>query len=261
MPRIALGIEYRGSQFHGWQRQQQGVRTIQSALEKAVSQVANETVELVAAGRTDKGVHALEQVAHFDTQAQRNQRNWLRGINALLPTDISVRWVQEVSPDFHARFSAEKRVYRYFLYSHSVRSALLDSQVGWWYQPLQLEPMQQAANMLLGKHDFSAFRASECQAHSPVKHLQRLEVSCKGDLWKFEAQADGFLMHMVRNLVGVLMPIGAGERAPEWAQEVLLSGDRRRAGIAAPPDGLYMTHIQYDQRFQLPQQESSLFFW
>lgn len=253
MQRYALGIQYLGTAYHGWQRQNSGIPTLQSALEKAVSKVANAEVELVAAGRTDKGVHAFEQVAHFDTKAVREPYNWLRGINALTPEDISVSWVQPVSETFHARFSAQRRTYRYFLSYGTVKPALLMHRAAWTYGDLALVPMQQAAEYLLGRHDFSAFRAADCQAKSPIKTLERLSIQQKDNLLLFEAQADGFLMHMVRNLVGVLVAVGKGEYPPEWAQQVLQSRDRCHSGVAMPPHGLYMASVEYDAAFTLPQ--------
>lgn len=259
--RYAIGIEYDGSAFHGWQRQQDGVPTIQEELEKALSQIANTPVELVGAGRTDKGVHALEQVAHFDTQAQRSTYNWLRGLNALLPRAISVRWVHPVSDAFHARFSAERRCYRYFIHNSANRPALFHQQLGWEYRPLDVAAMQEAAQLLLGKHDFGAFRAADCQAQSAVKTLERLEVQQQGQLLMVEAQADGFLMHMVRNLTGTLLAVGAGERPAQWAAQVLLSKDRRQGGIAAPANGLFMHWVGYPPVFGLPQQRAYPLFW
>jgi len=255
--RYALGIQYLGTAYHGWQRQNSGIPTLQQALETAISKVANANVELVAAGRTDKGVHAVEQVAHFDTETVRAPYNWLRGINALTPEDISVSWVQPVSQEFHARFSAQRRVYRYFLSCGIVKPALLVNRAAWVYGELALAPMQRAAEYLLGRHDFSAFRAADCQAKSPVKTLERLAIHQQNNVLIFEAQADGFLMHMVRNLVGVLVAVGRGDYPPEWAQQVLQRGDRRHAGIAMPPQGLYMTSVEYDAVFKLPQASSS----
>jgi len=259
--RYAIGIEYDGSAFHGWQRQRDGVRTIQAELEKALCQIANEPIELVGAGRTDKGVHALEQVAHFDTQAQRSIYNWLRGLNALLPRAISVRWVHPVNTDFHARFSAQRRCYRYFIYNSPNRPALFHQQLGWEYRPLNLAAMKKAAQRLVGTHDFSAFRAADCQAQSPVKTLERLDVFQQGQLLMVEAQADGFLMHMVRNLTGTLLAVGAGERPVCWAEQVLLSKDRRKGGIAAPANGLFMYSVGYPLAFGLPQQRGNTLFW
>lgn len=253
MQRYALGIQYLGTAYHGWQRQNNDLPTLQQALEIAISQVANEPIELTAAGRTDKGVHAFEQVAHFDTQAAREPYNWLRGINALTPEDVSVDWVHPVSADFHARFSAQRRTYRYYLSCGTVRPALLMHRAAWAYGELALKPMQEAAQYLLGRHDFSAFRAADCQAQSPIKTLERLEIHQQAGLFVFEAQADGFLMHMVRNLVGVLVAVGRGDFSPGWAREVLESKDRRHPGIAMPPHGLYMKTVEYDAQFQLPQ--------
>lgn len=253
MQRFALGIQYVGTAYHGWQRQQEGVRTLQSTLEEALSTVANEPVELVAAGRTDKGVHAIEQVAHFETHAQRTPYNWLRGLNALTPEDISVTWVQPMPSAFHARFSAQGRTYRYLLSFGTVKPALLMHRAAWIYGELALAPMQEAAKLLLGTHDFSAFRAADCQAKSPVKTLRRLTVHQHKNVMVFEAYADGFLMHMVRNLVGALVAVGRGEKPVEWVADVLASGDRRHHGVAMPAQGLYMFKVDYPEHFQLPQ--------
>lgn len=261
MQRYAIGIQYLGTAYHGWQSQDNGIPTLQTVLEGAMSQVANSPVTLVAAGRTDKGVHAIEQIAHFDTKAQRSPYNWLRGINALTPEDISVSWVHPVQPSFHARFSAQRRIYRYFLACGTVKSALLAQQAAWIYGDLALEPMQAAASLLLGRHDFSAFRAADCQAKSPIKNLERLEVHKRGSLLMFEAQADGFLMHMVRNLVGVLVAVGKGDKPVEWAAEVLESKDRRCGGVAMPSHGLYMHKVEYDKAYELPQIKQSFFGW
>jgi len=249
--RIAAAVEYDGSAFAGWQSQR-GVRTVQDCVEQALSRVADGPVRVVCAGRTDAGVHACGQVIHFDTDARRSERGWVRGANTLLPPDVVLRWAREVPEDFHARFSARRRSYRYLLTSDPIRPTHLRGRVSWDYRRLELAPMQEAARLLLGRHDFSAFRAAGCQARTAVRHLYRLDVTGSDDWFRFDAEADAFLQHMVRNLVGVLTAIGAGERGPEWAGEVLGSLDRRRGGATATPDGLYLAEVRYPEAFGLP---------
>jgi len=249
--RIALGIEYAGTDFSGWQIQP-NQRTVQGVLHKALSVVANEPIEVVAAGRTDTGVHALNQVIHFETSAIRNERNWLFGVNANLPADANVTWVRTVDDDFSARFSAEKRSYRYLILNRRSRSAIHNKRMWWHYRPLDVERMQAAAELLTGHHDFSAFRASECQAHSPVKTLDRITVTRHQDCIAVDVEAQSFLHHMVRNLVGVLVPIGEGSQPVVWAQQVLQSRDRAQGGITSPPQGLYLVDVKYPQQYSLP---------
>ncbi len=250
--RIALGLEYDGSHFWGWQTQPQG-RTVQDVLQRALSQIGNHSISVVAAGRTDTGVHAMEQVVHFDTEAERPLTAWVRGVNALLPPTVTVNWAHPVSPQFHARFSARGRSYRYVLINRPTRSALYAGKMGWFHSPLSLERMQQAAACLLGKHDFSSFRASECQAKSPVKTLYKLEVSQSGELLVFDLQADAFLHHMVRNIVGCLVYVGKEKYPVEWMQELLIQRSRKLAAPTFAPDGLYFKHVSYEPKWQLPQ--------
>ncbi|WP_456448125.1 tRNA pseudouridine(38-40) synthase TruA [Thiolapillus sp.] len=250
--RIALGIEYDGSRFHGWQTQQPGVRTVQLELEKALSKVADHPVEVHAAGRTDTGVHADCQVAHFDTPSVRKPHGWVMGSNINLPDDISVLWAREVSEDFHARFSARGRTYRYYILNRLSRPALLARRVTWSHTPLDAESMHAAGQFLVGTHDFSSYRTVHCQAKSPVRNLRSLSVQREGDCIIMEVHADGFLHHMVRNIAGVLMAIGGGERPLEWAREVLEHRDRTRGGVTASPHGLYFHRVDYDPDFGIP---------
>ncbi|MDE2341804.1 MAG: tRNA pseudouridine(38-40) synthase TruA [Betaproteobacteria bacterium] len=249
--RFALGVEYDGSGFCGWQRQPDQP-SVQEALETALGAIAGEPVTVVAAGRTDSGVHASGQVVHFDTQAHRPLTAWVRGTNALLPGGVAVLWAQPVPDSFHARFCAVRRSYQYLLLNHAVRNALMQGKWGWFHQPLDLERMREAARLLLGTHDFSAFRAAECQAKSPVKTLTQAEISIHGSLLRFSFTADAFLQHMVRNMVGALVAVGAGRSAPSWLGSLLESRDRTRGAPTFPPDGLYLTGVGYADEWQLP---------
>lgn len=250
--RIALGIQYDGAGFRGWQAQQPGVRTVQTCLERALAKVADHPVRVVCAGRTDAGVHAVGQVAHFDTTAVRSERSWVRGGNAHLPPDISLSWSREAPDDFHARFSAFARRYRYLIFNRPLRSALWRERAAWCYRPLEAERMHQAGQALVGKHDFSSFRAAECQARHPIREIQELAVRRCGDGVVLDIKANAFLHHMVRNIAGVLMAIGAGEHPVEWAGKVLEQRDRTRAGVTAPAEGLYLLAVYYPERFGLP---------
>jgi len=249
--RIALGVEYDGSRFCGWQTQPQGC-AVQDAIERALAEVAAGPVATVCAGRTDAGVHAVAQVAHFDTEAVRPEAAWVRGVNALLPAACAVNWSRRVPDDFHARYSASARSYRYILLNHPVRPAVDQARVGWFHLPLDLEQMQRAARLLTGEHDFSAFRSSECQARSPVRTLTRLDVSRHGDYIVFELSANAFLHHMVRNIVGCLVYVGKGKHPPEWLGEVLAGRDRSGAAPTFEAAGLYLSRVQYDARWGLP---------
>ena len=258
MMRIALGIEYDGAAFHGWQSQPHG-NTIQDALERALAEVAGESVRVNCAGRTDAGVHAVAQVAHFDTAAVRPQQAWVRGANAHLPDSVAVRWAQPVDAAFHARYSALSRSYRYVLYNHAVRPAINFGRVGWYHRPLDIDAMQRAARLLLGKQDFSAFRAAECQARSPLKKLYQADVARHGDLLIFEFRASAFLQHMVRNIVGALVVIGCARQPPEWIAALIAGRDRTRAAPTFSPAGLYFAGVEYEAHWRLPETSRMIF--
>ena len=250
--RIALGVEYDGRPYSGWQSQAEGL-TVQDALQDALSRIAAERIGVIAAGRTDTGVHALEQVVHFESAALRPLSAWVRGVNALLPESIAVRWAHPVPQEFHARFSAHGRSYRYLLLDQAVRSAIYKGRAGWFHAPLDIVAMQAAAACLLGEHDFSAFRASQCQAKSPVKNLQQLEIRRCGNMLVFDLSANAFLHHMVRNIVGCLVYVGKGKYTADWLADVL---EQKMRSLAAPtfaPDGLYLRRIRYEDKWNLPQ--------
>ncbi|GAB4057766.1 tRNA pseudouridine(38-40) synthase TruA [Uliginosibacterium sediminicola] len=253
MPRIAIAVEYDGAAFEGWQSQPHG-RTVQDAVQAAAAQITMHPVVLHCAGRTDTGVHATTQIAHFDTAAHRPLSAWVRGVNAHLPSSVSVRWALEVDDQFHARFSAQARRYRYLLLNRTVRPAILAGKVGWCHAPLSLAAMQAACACLPGEHDFSAFRAAQCQAKSPVRSMSLAQVVQKGELFAFDFEANGFLHHMVRNLVGALVHIGRGEAPPEWMAQLLQMRDRRLAAPTFSPAGLYLCGIRYPDQWQLPDQ-------
>jgi len=252
MTRIALGIEYDGHEFYGWQAQR-GLATIQGSLQEALAKIADEPIQLICAGRTDAGVHATGQVVHFDTQVVRTERAWTLGTNTHLPPTIAVRWAQEVDDQFHARFSAVSRRYCYIIYNSSVRSAILASRATWYYQSLDSETMHRAGQYLLGEHDFSSFRSSECDSKTPMRNVQELSVTRRGDFVILEIQANAFLHHMVRNIAGVLMHIGSGLQSPEWALQVLLAKDRRCAAETAAATGLYLVKVNYPDAYVFPE--------
>lgn len=251
--RIALGVEYDGSQYCGWQRQKHDTETVQEYLEKALSKVANHPVRVVCAGRTDTGVHGVGQVVHFDTESERNEKGWIFGCNTNLPDTISVRWAKPVSDEFHARFSAQSRAYRYVIYNHPVRPALGMKHLTWNFRKLDVELMQQASQVLVGKHDFSSFQAQGCQAKSPVRTIQKLNLYRRGPLVIMDIQANAFLQHMVRNISGVLMAIGCGKESKEWISEVLNHRNRTLGGVTAPPYGLYFMKVKYPDEFAIPE--------
>ncbi|HEX6412403.1 MAG TPA: tRNA pseudouridine(38-40) synthase TruA [Burkholderiales bacterium] len=252
MPRIALGLEYDGSRFLGWQKQPGGA-TVQDALESGLAEVAGAAIATIAAGRTDRGVHARLQVVHFDTAAQRPLSAWVRGVNALLPPPVAVLWAHEVADDFHARYSALSRSYRYELLNRAVRPALSASYTGWFHLPLDVPAMREAAAALLGEHDFSAFRSSECQAKSPVRTIHALEIERRGERIDFLIRANAFLHHMVRNLVGTLVYVGKGKHPAPWVKEVLESRSRARAAPTFGAEGLYLETIEYAAKWGLPE--------
>lgn len=248
--RYALGIEYDGTAFCGWQSQAGG-GAVQDAVEAALAIVADVPTRVVCAGRTDAGVHAIEQVVHFDTEARRPDSAWVRGVNSHLPASIAVRWAQAVPDEFHARFSARGRHYRYLLLNRSQRPGLQAGRVGWHHQLLDVSAMANAATLMLGEHDFSAFRSAECQAKSPVKHLREARVSRRGELIIFDFAASAFLHHMVRNLVGALVYVGKGAHPAEWVTELLASRDRSRAAPTFAAAGLYFAGVDYDPAWNL----------
>ncbi len=221
-------------------------------MEDALSEVANEPIETICAGRTDAGVHAIAQVVHFDTSAERSERGWIRGANSNLPDDINARWAKPVDQEFHARFSATSRSYQYLILNRTVRSALNRNRAWWVNQPLDAKKMQQAAEHLLGQHDFSAFRAAGCQASTPLREIRELKVSRNEDWISIDVTANAFLRHMVRNIAGLLVAIGKGDEEPAWARQVLDSRDRTKGGMAAPAHGLTLTRVDYPERNDLP---------
>ena len=249
--RLAIGIEYDGTGYNGWQRQDSGVG-IQQRLEEALAKVADHGLDITCAGRTDAGVHATAQVAHFDTTSQRSARGWLLGANSNLPDDIAVTWVSAVDDDFHARFDATARSYRYRILNRLVRSALHRHRAWWLHRPLDAGRMHDAAQALLGEHDFSAFRAAGCQAATANRNVHSLSIRREGDWVLLDITANAFLQHMVRNVTGTLAAIGMGDAPVEWAAEVLAGRDRKAAGVAAPPQGLSLVRVQYPEALRLP---------
>lgn len=249
--RIALGIEYDGSRFCGWQRQPHA-SSVQAALEAALSVVADHQVAVICAGRTDTGVHATAQVVHFESDAPRNMRSWILGTNSNLPPEVCVTWAQPVTDDFHARFGATGRQYRYIILNRIMRPALLRQRVSWDYRPLDAVLMAEAGQILVGKHDFSSFRALACQAKSPVREITSLEIHRSGEFIYLDIAANAFLHHMVRNIAGTLMTVGCGERPISWVEAVLAVRDRTMGGVTAPADGLYLVQVSYPEHFGVP---------
>ena len=249
--RLAVGIEYAGTRYAGWQRQQHAP-SIQAEVERALASVADHPVAVTCAGRTDAGVHALAQVAHFDTEALRPLRGWLLGANTVLPSDIALQWVAEVAPDFHARYTAQARTYRYLVLNRPLRAPLAHERVCTWRTPLDASRMQAALEALVGEHDFSAFRGAECQSRTPVRRMLRISVVRAGELVVFELSANAFLHHMVRNIVGSALLVGGGERDAGWLAEVLACRDRRAAGPTAPAGGLYLAAVDYPAAAGVP---------
>ena len=245
--KVTLGVEYFGKNFHGWQLQKSGLRTVQSVVESALSQVANHPVRVFCSGRTDSGVHAVEQVIHFETDTIRTDRAWLFGGNVNLPSDVNFKWVKFVSDDFHARFSAIARSYKYKIHHHPVRSSLKADYYLWEPRPLNVKDMKAAADMLIGEHDFSCFRGSLCQAKSPIKTVEYIQIDSIEDELILNIKANAFLHHMVRNIVGTLLKIGRGEKTVGWMSQVLISKDRKKAGPTAEPQGLYFMKAYYKE--------------
>jgi tRNA pseudouridine38-40 synthase len=254
--RLALGVSYRGTAYHGWQSQPDG-QTVQDHVERALSTFAAAPIATVCAGRTDAGVHAVQQVIHVDAPVQRDPFSWVRGTNRYLPTDIALQWCRPVGARFHARNSARGRRYRFVILESASRPALESGLVGWVFRPLDGAAMRAAAAHLIGEHDFSAFRAVACQALSPVKTMRCIDIERRGAYWRFDFDASAFLHHMVRNLVGSLVAVGAGRRAPDWMREVLASRDRAAAEPTFPPDGLYFLGPYYDVDHGLPEAGSA----
>lgn len=252
--KIALGLDFNGQAYRGWQTQQAGVDCVQTRLETAIARVANHSIVLHAAGRTDAGVHASGMVAHFETDANRPLRSWMLGVNTHLPDDIAIRWAASVNDDFHARFKAIARRYRYVIYNHPQRSSQLAGQVTWHYHAVDVNRMREAAAHLVGIHNFQSFRAVACQSRNPVRHVHFLRIIERKPLIIIDIQADGFLHHMVRNIAGVLLAIGQGKQEPNWAKSVLDAEDRTLGGVTAPPDGLYFIDVHYPERFVLPKE-------
>jgi len=250
--RIALGIEYDGSRYCGWQMQSHGTRTVQHEIEKALSIVADHPVQVVCAGRTDTGVHATGQVVHFDTHAERKLKAWVMGVNTHLPGDISVYWSKQVDAGFSARFSANMRSYRYVIQQRAARPALYSHRVTWVYDALNTRAMSEAAQALVGENDFSSFRSSACQSEHAMRFIRSIEVSAESSFVYIDIQANAFLHHMVRNIVGSLLKVGTGERQVGWMAELLALKDRTRAGPTAPAQGLYLVAVQYPPEYDLP---------
>lgn len=253
LTRIAIGLKYQGAAYCGWQKQANNNKTIQFEVERALSKVANEPISVVCAGRTDAGVHATCQIIHFDTQAKRSDYSWLMGVNSDLPDDVRVVWVKEVPDEFHARFDALERTYQYYICNRKIHSPFINDTVTWHGVPLDETRMQAAANHLIGTHDFNAYRASSCQAHSPVRTIKSLDVTRDGDFIVITVTANAFLHHMIRNIAGVLMLIGEGKRDVGWSLEILKGKDRTLSAKTARPKGLYLTSIVYDNSYNLPQ--------
>ena len=249
--RIALGVSYNGSAYQGWQSQLSG-NTIQDKLESALARFAAQPVRVNCAGRTDAGVHGLMQVVHFDTLIERDTASWVRGSNAFLPRDIAVQWAQRMPDTFHSRGSAIARRYAYVLLESAVRPSVEAGRVGWVYRPMNAAAVEAAAALLLGEHDFSSFRAAQCQAKSPIKTLTRIDISRRGPYWRFEFEANAFLHHMIRNLMGCLVSVGQGAHRPDWILEVLAARSRDAAAPTFSPDGLYFVGPVYEDHFGLP---------
>ncbi len=265
LKRIVLGVQYDGEPWQGWQTQAHGF-TVQDKLEFALSKFTLQEISTSCAGRTDAGVHAIEQVVHFDTDLDRDTQSWVRGVNTFLPASIAVRWATEVVVDdtpgnFHARFSARSRTYQYMLYNNHVRSPLLEGKAGWVFRTLDVDKMREASSHLMGEHDFSSFRSVQCQAKSPIKTMHAIKIEQRGDLMMFTLHANAFLHHMVRNIVGSLVYVGNGSQPSRWIAELLTAKDRKFAAPTFMADGLYLAKIDYDPKWQLPQADTQNFLW
>ncbi|WP_178861748.1 tRNA pseudouridine(38-40) synthase TruA [Thiomicrorhabdus cannonii] len=258
--RIALRVEYQGSRYCGWQRQGH-CDSVQQQVEQALTQIANEPVEVHCAGRTDTGVHALGQIIHFETAVERPLRAWIQGVNTKLPADIRISWAAPMADDFHARFSAIARQYRYVIFNRPVHSAILADRVTWESQWLDVDKMQAAAQDLIGERDFSSFRAAACQASHARREVQWIEVSRRGDFVFIDIRANAFLHHMVRNISGTLMEIGRGERPVNWVAELMAIQDRTQAGVTAPASGLYFVNAFYPEEYAVPQVALNELLW
>lgn len=258
MTRIALGVEYCGAAYQGWQKQPKTEKTIQSVLETALTKLADEPIDIVCAGRTDAGVHANAQVIHFDTNAKRSNYAWVVGTNSYLPDDIRIAWAKPVPDDFHARFSARTRTYDYFIDNSAIHSPFTKKTITWHGVPLNLALMQEAGQYLVGEHDFSAYRASSCQSKQTVRNLSHLQLTQNGRIIRLTVTANAFLHHMIRNIVGVLLKVGEGKAEPIWAKEVLDSKIRSKGGNTAKSHGLYLSNVEYDSLYKLPKARSTL---
>lgn len=256
--KIALGIEYDGHNFSGWQAQE-NLHTVQGCLEQALSKIADESIKVFCAGRTDAGVHATGQVVHFETEVERDLRAWTLGTNSHLPSQVAVTWSQEVNNEFHARFSALARRYRYVIYNHSMRPAIFDSKVTWYHRALDAKAMEHAGQFLLGELDFSSFRSSSCESKTPMRNVHFIKVTRHGDYVVIDIQANAFLHHMVRNIAGVLMRVGVGMEKPQWVKDVLDARDRRQAAETASPNGLYLCQVDYPANYSFPNKDKGLF--
>ena len=249
--KFAIGVSYCGAGMEGWQSQPSG-NTVQDHLVRALSEIGGAPIAVTGAGRTDAGVHASAQVAHFDASVERPESAWVRGANSLLPEGIAVQWATPVAADFHARYSALSRTYRYVLYNHPVRPALLAGRTGWFHLPLDLEKMRKAVDCLVGEHDFSSFRSAECEAKTPVRIMQSAEIRASGPYVLFDFTANAFLHHMVRNIVGCLVYVGKGNQPPQWISKLIAAKDRRLAAPTFSADGLYLVGVRYDACWGLP---------
>jgi len=255
--RVALGVSYRGQAYHGWQSQVDG-QTVQDVLEAALSEFAATPIRSICAGRTDTGVHGLNQVVHFDTEISREAASWVRGTNRYLPGDVAVQWCRFPGDEFHARFSAQGRRYAFLVLESVVRPAIEAGGVGWVFRPLDAGAMRAAADLLIGEHDFSAFRAAQCQAKSPIKTLRKISISRRGAYWRFDFDASAFLHHMVRNIMGCLIAVGNGSQSLEWLAQVLAAHDRALAAPTFPADGLYFMGPYYEPQFDIPEHTATM---